>query len=88
MFLSPMMLLAVVVALSGVSYLWLRARPAAAPVRRCMRCPGCGQKVRYLACRAGHAALCPRCRVRLTLPLDPCPLPAPMAGVGFRLRRR
>jgi len=35
------------------------------------RCPGCGQKVRYLTSKAGRAAMCPRCRQRWTLPSDP-----------------
>jgi DNA-directed RNA polymerase subunit RPC12/RpoP len=32
------------------------------------RCAECGQKVRYLATKAGRPGMCPRCRQRWTLP--------------------
>jgi hypothetical protein len=63
-------LLAATVLMSG-GLLWvLRGRSAEEPYHTC-RCPGCAQKVRYRASRAGCAALCPRCRQSLPLPASP-----------------
>jgi hypothetical protein len=63
-------LLAVTVLISG-GLLWvLRGHSAEEPYHTC-RCPGCGQKVRYRASRAGRAAACPRCRQGLPLPASP-----------------
>jgi hypothetical protein len=51
------------------------------------RCPDCGQKLRYLAAKAGRAALCPLCRRRLTLPRRPEELsPALDASGGYQVR--
>ena len=35
------------------------------------RCPGCGQKLRYLARKAGRPGQCPRCKQGCTFPTRP-----------------
>jgi hypothetical protein len=35
------------------------------------RCPGCGQKLRYLARKAGRSGQCPRCKQGCTFPTGP-----------------
>jgi hypothetical protein len=40
------------------------------------RCTDCGQKLRYLASKAGRGGMCPLCRRKLTLPRRPEPVPA------------
>ena len=35
------------------------------------RCGRCGQKVRYLAAKAGRPGKCPRCKTACTLPVNP-----------------
>jgi hypothetical protein len=51
------------------------------------RCPDCGQKLRYLAAKAGRPALCPLCRRRLTLPRRREELsPALDASGGYQVR--
>jgi hypothetical protein len=62
------------------------ARRAEAPVVHRCRCPRCGQKVRYAACRASRDAMCPRCLRRFSLPSTPQPLAEP-AVVGRTYRR-
>jgi hypothetical protein len=65
------------------AYLWFpRRRFRHDPFRR-FRCPGCGQKVRYVASKAGRAALCPRCKQACTLPADP---PTQPANDGYRIK--
>jgi hypothetical protein len=81
-------------ALVGVTALfWARRRGGDEPYH-CFRCPGCGQKVRYLASRAGKSALCPRCRRCCVLPATPreragreYPGAAERVAVGRVLRR-
>jgi hypothetical protein len=34
------------------------------------RCTSCGQKLRYLASKAGRAGMCPRCRTKCTFPRE------------------
>lgn len=58
-------------AVGVVAYFWLRRRRPASEVHYHFRCPGCGQKIRYSADKAGRAAACPHCRQRWTFPLTP-----------------
>jgi hypothetical protein len=55
-----------------LGWTWARSRraPASEPFYT-FHCPQCGQKIRYLAARAGRPALCPRCKRPATLPLAP-----------------
>ena len=41
------------------------------PVYHVCRCRSCGQKLRYLAGKAGRVSMCPRCQQFLTLPATP-----------------
>jgi tRNA(Ile2) C34 agmatinyltransferase TiaS len=45
-----------------------RLRRPRVAVYHTLRCPSCGQKVRFAAERAGATAKCPRCRARCDLP--------------------
>lgn len=64
---------------------WIhRARQPKALVSFRLRCPACGQKVRYNADRAGREAMCPRCRERLTLPIDSEVTGTPEERIGRR----
>jgi DNA-directed RNA polymerase subunit RPC12/RpoP len=42
-------------------------RPVQEPINL-YRCSDCGQKLRYLASKAGNAGMCPRCRNRFVFP--------------------
>jgi uncharacterized paraquat-inducible protein A len=53
---------------------WVRGTEEPAVHHGC--CPGCGQKVRYAARRAGREAPCPRCGLWWTLPSTSQPLHA------------
>jgi DNA-directed RNA polymerase subunit RPC12/RpoP len=51
------------------------------------RCTQCGQKVRYLASKAGREGMCPRCGQRWTLPRKPQIFdPAAYSIEGYELR--
>jgi hypothetical protein len=53
------------------------------------RCSRCGLKLRYRACQAGKAVMCPSCKQRATLPETPEAAPAvPGGNAGYRVRRR
>lgn len=60
---------ALVGAALGVS--WVGRRSARVEPYLVFRCPGCRQKVRYLASKAGRPGMCPRCRRRWVLPATP-----------------
>jgi DNA-directed RNA polymerase subunit RPC12/RpoP len=53
----------------GAASYWFASRrqPAQEPVNL-YRCSDCGQKLRYLASKAGNAGMCPRCRNRFIFP--------------------
>jgi hypothetical protein len=71
-----LVLLAVAAAsLAAVGLVWAGRRARREEPYCVFRCPGCGQKVRYQARKAGRAALCPRCRRPWTLPAGPQDLP-------------
>ena len=59
--------------LGGVGYRLLRRKPAFHEVFLLVRCPPCGQKVRYAAHTAGTTGMCPRCFKQLALPKAPPP---------------
>jgi hypothetical protein len=66
------------VLVAAAAYLLWRGRRPAESVVHYFRCPACGQKLRYAACKAGRPAVCPRCRRQGTLPATPRPLTAPL----------
>jgi hypothetical protein len=55
-------------AIVAAAIVWARRREAFAAAHRVFCCPGCAQKVRYPADKAGCACVCPRCRRRWVLP--------------------
>ena len=57
--------------LAGAALLWARRRGVRAETYQLFRCPGCDQKVRYPASKAGRAGVCPRCRHPWVLPVAP-----------------
>ena len=60
------------IVLAAVRTFWkMQSRGPRAETFLLFRCPRCGQKVRYLAAKAGRDALCPRCLQRWTLPTTP-----------------
>jgi DNA-directed RNA polymerase subunit RPC12/RpoP len=67
MFLAVIVLASLVGA--GVAGYWLttKRQPVKEPVNL-YRCSHCGQKLRYLASKAGNAGMCPRCRNRFVFP--------------------
>jgi DNA-directed RNA polymerase subunit RPC12/RpoP len=51
------------------------------------RCADCGQKLRYLASKAGRGGMCPLCRRRLKLPRRPEAVPSALdASGGYQVR--
>jgi hypothetical protein len=58
------------VTLAGVSC-WLFFRQPREEPSFFFRCPGCGQKLRYLARKAGRPGQCPRCKQGCTFPIQP-----------------
>jgi hypothetical protein len=51
------------------------------------RCPACGQKLRYLARKAGRSGMCPRCKKPCTFPSRPQEaLDRPPTGEESRVR--
>jgi hypothetical protein len=62
--------LGVLLALAVGAYLGLRNRPPKEEPFLYFRCPRCEHKLRYLAVRAGHRAVCPRCRKQSVLPVQ------------------
>jgi DNA-directed RNA polymerase subunit RPC12/RpoP len=51
------------------------------------RCADCGQKLRYLASKAGRGGMCPLCRRRFTLPRRPEAVPALLdRSGGYQVR--
>jgi ribosomal protein S27E len=47
--------------------LWMRSRRPEEEQFLRFRCPGCGQKLRFLASKAGRDSRCPQCQQRFTL---------------------
>src|SRR5262245_20471060 len=68
----------------GTLFYLVRRRPSDSAAYHAFRCPGCGQKVRYLATKAGRPAKCPRCRGLWTLPTNP----QLVTTGGYSLRRK
>jgi hypothetical protein len=60
--------LATSVVLVGIGYWLVHARSAQEGRFQSFRCPGCGQKLRYLTEKAGRIGICPRCKARCTFP--------------------
>ncbi len=50
-------------------FLWARMQDEEEAYHVC-RCKGCGQKLRYLASKAGRGNLCPRCGQLVILPAE------------------
>lgn len=76
--------------LALVGYLVVRLYAPSEEMFYFFRCPACGQKLRYLAHKAGRSAICPRCRRSVTLPATPQSVakpesPAHSYPVGRRL---
>jgi hypothetical protein len=71
-----------------VAYVVRASRRVEEPSFHYCRCPGCGQKVRYAASRAGRQAGCPRCPRQWALPATSEPLAkAELAGASPWPRR-
>jgi hypothetical protein len=71
------------VALSATgAFLGLRVRGSRVEEVHRFRCPGCTQKLRYAASRAGRTGMCPRCRKRWTFPSNPEILPSALDACG------
>jgi len=68
MILTVVLLVACLAALAAAKFAWVRWRPGDEETYHRFRCPGCGQKVRYRAWKAGRPGMCPRCRRHWTLP--------------------
>jgi hypothetical protein len=71
-------------ALAGLSW-WLFFRLPRAEQSYSFHCPSCGQKLRYLARKAGQLGKCPRCKQACTFPTGPQRAPA-NASEGGRVR--
>jgi hypothetical protein len=68
----PFVVLAVLPLLALAGYWVVRPRAARAEERFFVfRCDRCGQKVRYLAEKAGRPGKCPRCKTPCLLPSTP-----------------
>src|SRR5262249_15274854 len=79
--------LAVVVLAAAVAIFYVWRRHHQEETFHYFRCPECGQKVRYLASRAGREAMCPRCAKKWTLPREPRIFdPAAYSIEGYELR--
>ena len=79
--------LAVVVLATAGAILYVRRRQPQEEPYYYFRCPECGQKVRYLASKAGRECMCPRCGKKWTLPRQPQPFdPAAYSADGYQLR--
>jgi DNA-directed RNA polymerase subunit RPC12/RpoP len=78
--------IATAAALAAGSYALIRFRSRAEPIIYHFRCPNCGQKLRYIADRAGRDAKCSRCRsvgrlpIKLHAECGPWILPARLTG--------
>ena len=62
------------VVVAAIAYLILKLLPAKKIPVHHIRCPDCGQKVRYVQERAGREVKCPRCRRQIILPATAQPL--------------
>jgi hypothetical protein len=68
----PLIVLGVLPLLALAGYWLVRARTTPTPEQFFVfRCGRCGQKVRYLAAKAGRPGKCPRCKTACTLPVNP-----------------
>jgi len=68
----PLVVLAILPLMALAGYWITRRRPARAEERFFVfRCNRCGQKVRYLAEKAGRPGKCPRCKTACVLPSTP-----------------
>jgi hypothetical protein len=83
MLMTALFLGIVVLAASG-TFRWVRSHNPEAEKYLLFRCPHCGQKVRYLASKAGRPGMCPRCRQQWTLPTAPPPLASASRGRNGR----
>jgi hypothetical protein len=82
MHVAGLLVMAIIVA-AGLGWLWAKSRQAeTSEPFFTLRCPDCGQKVRYRASRAGRTALCPRCKRPARLPFSPPVVGAQPAGPG------
>jgi hypothetical protein len=73
MILTLVLLAGAASAITGL--IWARQRSVEEGPYHLFRCPDCGQKLRYLASKAGRPSVCPRCRQCRTLPAAPQELP-------------
>jgi hypothetical protein len=68
----PMVVLTVLPLLAFAGYWLARSRGGRTEIRfYVFRCGRCGQKVRYLAEKAGRPGMCPRCKTPCVLPATP-----------------
>jgi hypothetical protein len=68
----PLIVLGVLPLLALTGYWLVRSRMAPAAERFFVfRCGRCGQKIRYLAEKAGRPGKCPRCKTACLLPANP-----------------
>jgi uncharacterized paraquat-inducible protein A len=84
----PIFLVGTVAIVTVGGYLWSTRRPRGEQEQRWWCCPHCDRKLRYPSTRAGHTALCPGCKRRLTLPLGLPVASSANKTEGYRVRRK
>jgi hypothetical protein len=53
---------------SAGAFLVLRRRPPRKGAEHCLRCPGCGLRLRYYARQVGHRGMCRNCKESFIFP--------------------
>jgi hypothetical protein len=83
------LILGIAAALAVAGLFWARSRGGVAEEVYSFRCPGCQQKLRYAAHKAGRRGICPRCKAGCTYPTEPGSVepPAPTARSAKLVRR-
>jgi hypothetical protein len=82
------LILGIAAALGLAGLLWARSRAGVQEAVYSFRCPGCQQKLRYAAHKAGHRGICPRCKAPCAYPTEPGPLkPPPPSAAATKLVR-
>src|SRR6266404_5441565 len=83
--LATTLVVGTITALATGTYFYIRPRAASNRAFQTFRCAQCGQKLRFLASKAGRAGMCPRCRKQWTLPAHAQMAAAGAVKVGQRL---
>ncbi len=63
--------LGVIAALGAACYRFFKSRDSQPEQYFRFLCPHCNRKLHYLAHKAGHQGICPRCKQRCTYPMVP-----------------